>query len=225
MNRLSWPSISNHNKKAVPPALATIVVVHGWLSNRLDMWLYCRRLRQIGYEVINWRYPSTKGSIEDHANSLTLFVNELESKTKRSQIHLAGHSMGGLVIRRALHNTIPEKLARVVMLASPNGGSFMARRLSAWLNWFSPTLAEMSDCPESYVNQLDGLEDLEVGVIAAQRDRVISPDRVHLEGETDFVTIPSGHGVMPWTKIAVTMTHRFLMFGQFDMPSRSSNNR
>lgn len=219
MNRLSWPSISNHKKQVVPPALATVVVVHGWMSNRWDMWLYCRRLSEIGYEVINWRYPSTRGSIDDHANSLTVFVNELESTTKRAQIHLAGHSMGGIVIRRALQNTIPDKLSRVIMLASPNGGSFMARRLSPWLGWFSPTLTELSDHPDSYVNQLDDLENLEVGVIAAQRDRVIAPDRVHMDGESDFITIPSGHGIMPWTRSAVVMTHRFLMFGQFTMPS------
>lgn len=223
MNRLSWPLISKHNKQVVPPALATVVVVHGWMSNRLDMWLYCRRLRQIGYEVVNWRYRSPKGSIDDHANSLTLFLDKLESTTKRSQLHLAGHSMGGIVIRRALLNVVPDKLSRVVMLASPNGGSFMARRLSRWLNWFSPTLTEISDEPDSYVNQMDFLSDIEVGIVAAQRDRVIAPDRVHLEGETDFVTIESGHGIMPWTKSAVTMTHRFLMFGQFKMPAGKRN--
>ena len=225
MNQLSWPSLRNRKNSIVPPSLSTVVVTHGWASKRLDMWLFCRRLRRIGYQVVNWSYPSLKGSIDDHGNSLTLFVNELESTTNRPNIHLVGHSMGGIVIRRALLNTVPEKLSRVVLLASPNGGSFVARKAAPWLGWFSSTLAELSDDEDSYVNQLDGFSDLEVGVVAANRDRVIEEERAHVAGETDFVSINSGHGIMPWKKNAVMMTHRFLMFGQFDRLSSLKSTR
>lgn len=212
MNCLTQRPVSNQT--IVHPKLTTIVVVHGWASNRLDMWLFCYRLRKLGYHVINWSYASIRKSIDNHAENLNRFLNEQQSRF-RQHVHLVGHSMGGIVIRKVLNDSPPQKLSRVVLMASPNKGSHAARVFSKWLVRFSNTLAEISDESDSYVNQMAGLSDCDVGVLAASRDRVIIQENVHVVGEKDFFVVDSGHGIMPWKTAAAIQTHQFLMHGRF----------
>ncbi len=220
MNQSQLISEQRLRQKMVPPSLSRVVVVHGWASKRFDMWLLCRRLSHMGYDVVNWGYPSFRDSIERPAASLAEALVDFQ-RSERPHLHLVGHSMGGIVIRRALLDLIPDNLSRVVLLASPNGGSFVARRLQPWLGRFSKSLSELSDCEHSYVNQLGSPDGLEVGVLAATRDRVIKEPNVHFQGETDFATVRCGHGIMPWIKDTAVMTHRFLMTGRFELANRT----
>jgi pimeloyl-ACP methyl ester carboxylesterase len=200
----------------------TVVLVHGLAGSRLDMTLVARHLRKLGFHVVNWGYWSLNTNIQTHASRLSAKLNELEQADSVSRIHLVGHSMGGIVIRAMLAGYPTgeplTKLSRVLMLASPNRGSHVATRLTPWLGWLTPSLSELSDKPESYVNQLpNSLKEhgLEFGVVEASKDRVIRPECVQLDGQSDFARVEGHHGVLTWYPETAQLIERFLLTGSF----------
>ncbi|MEM9411708.1 MAG: alpha/beta hydrolase [Planctomycetota bacterium] len=199
----------------VPPQ-STVILIHGLASKRFDMSLFAYRLRKFGYNVVNWGYPSIRKSNSDHGRALANRLSAVDLAGRSDhRVHIVAHSMGCIVTRCALLEFLPDNIGRVVMLAPPNGGSFVARKLTPWLGWLSTTLVELSDDPDSFVNQLPPIKGVQCGVLAASRDRVIERSRTRLAGEADFAIVETGHGVMPWNREAVDQTHRFLTLGKF----------
>jgi pimeloyl-ACP methyl ester carboxylesterase len=94
------------------------------------------------------------GSIEPHAARLAGKAKEFDDDTGVERLHFVGHSMGAIVVRRALAISRPRKLGRVVILAPPNRG---ARLADVALRLFGPRLVaatELCSHPDSYVNRL-----------------------------------------------------------------------
>jgi hypothetical protein len=81
-----------------------------------------RRLRRAGYEVVDAAY--------DWRQSLDALGAALAAKIRADDattIHVVAHSMGGLVLRAACREeAVRRKIARAVMLGTPNHGSFAA---------------------------------------------------------------------------------------------------
>ena len=202
--------------RQIVPETSTVVVVHGIASRRFDMYMISRRLRNFGYDVINWGYPSTRKTIAYHGTQMRERLHAA-AESGRENLHIVAHSMGCIVSRCALADAdqIPEKFSRLVMLAPPNQGSFVARNLTPWLGWYSTTLTELSDDDDSFVNQLPPLSGVEFGVMAAERDRVIERSKTLLPGMADFTIVNTGHGIMPWNHQVAKLTHKFLLTGRF----------
>jgi hypothetical protein len=57
--------------------------------------------------------------------------------------------------------------------------------------------------------------DLELGIIAAAYDRVVSVRNTHLESETDHVVLPSGHGQLLFRSDVAEQVLSFLRDGRF----------
>ena len=109
-----------------------VIVLHGLNRSRRSMDKLCTHLREKGgYTVFNVTYPSTRRSIDDHAQSLGRIVENLDGI---DEINLVGHSLGNIVIRRWLFDQIDPatgrfrdaRLKRLVMLGPPNHGSSIA---------------------------------------------------------------------------------------------------
>lgn len=201
----------------------TVILVHGLCGSRLDMWPLARRLSRTGYRVLNWGYLSLLGRIEEYADRLFYVLREVENGPTR--FHLVTHSMGGIIARKVLLEHDFNRLHRLVMLAPPNRGSFVARHLSPYLNWLAPTLSELSDSPESYVNLLGNpllQRKLEVGIIEALQDRVIAPGKVILEGYTDLAQVDGHHGVLSWYPQTMKLVCNFLQYGRFNLTEASA---
>ena len=99
------------------PTGKAVLVLHG-MANVLH-----RRaggaMREHGFDAYTVTYPSTRQTIERHADNLRKIVAELDAY----EIHLVGHSMGGLVIRKYLTTDDCDlRIRRVVMLGTPNSG-------------------------------------------------------------------------------------------------------
>jgi pimeloyl-ACP methyl ester carboxylesterase len=75
------------------------------------------KLQIAGYDADFFPYDWRLG-LEDLGKKLAATI-----KQEKDTVHLVAHSMGGLVARAALHNN-PKKLGRIVMLGTPNFGSF-----------------------------------------------------------------------------------------------------
>jgi pimeloyl-ACP methyl ester carboxylesterase len=77
------------------------------------------RLRILGFDARFFAYDWRKGLDELGAS----LAKELQRLAPR-RVHLVAHSMGGMVARAALKHS-PQNLGRVVMLGTPNQGSFV----------------------------------------------------------------------------------------------------
>ncbi len=104
-----------------------VVLIHGILRGRPSMNLLARDFRRSGCRVLNWKYPSTRAGIREHARSLaerlSRFLEPGES------LVLVGHSMGGLVARALLDEAPEIPVRRIVQVGTPNRGALKAALL------------------------------------------------------------------------------------------------
>lgn len=110
-----------------------VVLVHGMGGNAWTFWRLRKILRSDGYEVIDFTYASALTRLPEQADALRSYVAGLDNA---EEITFVAHSMGGLVVDRALsrgpvgrHDL---KVAGVVRLGTPNAGSSLARRAVAF---------------------------------------------------------------------------------------------
>jgi triacylglycerol lipase len=80
-----------------------------------------------GRTVLSFNYSPWASSVDELADRLTEFVEDLRAATGTAKVHLVGHSLGGLIIAQALtHRRLAGRVDLVVTLASPFGGSPLA---------------------------------------------------------------------------------------------------
>jgi pimeloyl-ACP methyl ester carboxylesterase len=95
----------------------------------LECALLRRRLAaQRGFRLHVFRYRSVHEPMAQIAARLGTMLARIEAP----QVHLLGHSLGGLVILRCLERYPMAQPGRVVFLGAPVGGSRAARRLGRW---------------------------------------------------------------------------------------------
>ena len=193
----------------------SVILLHGLAANRLVMGRLASFLRSDGYDVSNWGYRSTSGSIDAHARAFQRRFSELLYGETARPVHIVAHSMGGIVARRVVNNRPPDKLQRMVMLGPPNCGSHVARRLAMPLGRVCRPLRELSDAPGSYVRSLEEPRDVEVGIIAAELDRVVRLDSTSLACQRDHIVLPGHHGILPWRRETAQQVLYFLRNGSF----------
>ena len=126
--------------------------------------------------------------------------------------------MGGIIARTMFANHDIDKLGRVVMLAPPHRGSHAARKLAPYVGWLTPSLKQLSDADDSYVNQLPNSfqsSDIEFGIVEATKDRVIVQGGVLLDGYRDYASVKGHHGVLAWYPQTIQLAEDFLVHGSF----------
>ncbi|MBF0154691.1 MAG: alpha/beta fold hydrolase [Magnetococcales bacterium] len=110
----------------------SVVLVHGlWMSGR-EMVLLRYRLHAAGFRTFRFSYPSRRATVAENAGRLQRF---LDRHALTDNLHLVGHSLGGLVVLRFLHDFPAWPVRRSVALGSPFRGS----RAAAQLARFAPT--------------------------------------------------------------------------------------
>jgi pimeloyl-ACP methyl ester carboxylesterase len=191
-----------------------VILVHGHGAHPVLLEPLRRGLARQGYHALNWHYPSLRGSIETHATQLAAKAKELDDDTTVARLHFVGHSMGAIVVRRAVAMRRPHKLGRIVLLAPPNHGARLADvALRVFRRW--PSAArELCSRPESYVNGLAPATNLDCGIIAASLDHAVSLASTHLLGERDHITLRGLH-TLPLHWRAPAQVAHFLREGCF----------
>ncbi len=202
-------------KAAVPE---TVVLLHGLLGHRFVMLRLAKTLRRHGYHTRNFGYRSIPYSIDRHACRLKAVLEDLTRDRPGAPLHLVTHSMGSIVARRTLALAPATHIRRCVMLGPPNRGSHVARRLAPSLGGICPPLRELSDAANSYVNQLDGSLQLDLGIIAAASDHVVSLRSTMLPCQHDHIVLPGRHGELPWRRDTCEQVLHFLQHGNFAHP-------
>lgn len=177
-----------------------------------------RALERQGFRAVNWHYRSLFGSIEEHAAQLAAKAKALDDDIGVERLHFVGHSMGAIVVRRALAMPRPYKLGRVVLLAPPNRGARLADLALQLFGRRIVAATELSSHPDSYVNRLAPIPDLDCGIIAASWDHVVSLAATHLPGERDHLVLRGLH-TLPLHRHTSKQVGHFLREGHFQRES------
>lgn len=190
-------------------------MIHGLASSRWLLAPLAGKLRRRGFGATLWGYFSVAGSNRRHGRALAAHLRRLAVRGGVRKLHLVVHSMGSIVARCALQESLPPNLGRVVMIGPPNGGSHMATRLRNVYPFCRPMI-ELMDRPDSFVNRLPPPPAaVEVGVIAASRDNVIDVERTHLPGQRDHRVVEGWHTGVLWSTETADLTASFLRSGRF----------
>ena len=139
--------------RSEPPA-RPVILVHGFCGTQSSWSPLARTLRARGVTVDAISYAPFGTSVEQLADRLVAEVNRVISKTRSDKVHLVGHSLGGVVIAKAIADGRLDGLVdTVVTLGSPFGGSPWASLLPFGevpraLREGSPLLRRLASAPQ-----------------------------------------------------------------------------
>ncbi len=212
----------------------TVFVLHGLNRTQLSMAWLAGRLRSAGYAVCNRHYATRSRTLEEHADMLLERV-AAEREPGGGAVHFVTHSLGGLVVRCALHRCAPgrpplDAPGRFVMLGTPNQGSELAQQLAhsrAWSALLGRQALEVLADGARFAQW--GPPPLVCGVIAGGRgdgrgwnpllhgddDGVVTVAGTHVEGEADHLVLPAFHTALPWRRDVAEQVLHFLRHGRF----------
>lgn len=112
-----------------PHAASTpIVLVHGYFHNRSAFVMMRRSLRRMGYHYVETMSYNVIGHSPDElAQALGRQIDRVLDATGASQVHLVGHSLGGLMARLYVQQYGGEDLVHTcITLGTPHRGTYTA---------------------------------------------------------------------------------------------------
>jgi pimeloyl-ACP methyl ester carboxylesterase len=192
-----------------------VALVHGFLANKYVLTMLSLRLRGRGYRPQAWGYWNMQCSLLVHARRFAEVLRALDDESAFTKVHLVGHSMGCIIGRAALELYRPDKLGRFVMLAPPNRGSFVATAAAGTFGRFLRPVAELSTAEDSLVNLLPMPRDVEIGVIAAEYDALVTAESTHPDAPHDHIVLPTWHTGLLFSRETADLTAAFLATGRF----------
>lgn len=121
-----WRALDDHLPQA-PSSGPPLVFIHGFMCNRgfWTPWMQQCRHRGLPYLAVN--LEPVFASIDDYAPLIEAAVARVEALGTSAPV-LVCHSMGGIAARAwwARHGR-PGRVARIVTIGSPHGGTWLAR--------------------------------------------------------------------------------------------------
>ena len=192
----------------------------------MDMGLVRRRLRKnLGARPVQFSYHSVTGGIAENARRLSRFVDSLPA----DEVHLVGHSLGGVLALQMLRLFPTDKVNRVVCLGSPLVDSSAAQNISRWNlggKMVGRTLREaVLDDPLSAADEhrevgvIGGTVGLGLGLLVGNlekpHDGVVTERETRLPGVTDHLMLPVNHIGLLISRQVAAQTANFLRDGKF----------
>jgi pimeloyl-ACP methyl ester carboxylesterase len=213
------------------PSPALTILVHGLWQSGLELFVMRRRLQADGtMRAVFFSYPTTVGSMSNHVRRLI----ECARAHKSERLHFVGHSLGGLVILRALQVTDDLPPGRAVLLGAPVQGSRTAQslaRIPIVRTLLGGALRE--ECVDWSPREWSGRR--EVGVIAGSmgygvgrlfanldqvHDGTVLVEETRLPGAKDHIVVNATHtGLLVSAEVA-EQTRHFLEHGNFSRQDR-----
>ena len=208
----------NKNKK-------NILLIHGILMNPLEMKFLGWQLEKSGFIVHYLYYQSVLKSPAENARIIHKKIHELNLP----DLHIVGHSLGGVIIMHLFNqfDDIPE--GRVVMLGSPVNGSWIAQKVQNW-PVVSPILSRNMDNALSGEDVPEWNTKRDWGMIAGTRNQGLGiftgglpekSDGTVLVKETthpkqkEHKTVDISHTRLLFSKRVAKLTSHFLNTGKF----------
>ncbi|HMN46806.1 MAG TPA: alpha/beta fold hydrolase [Povalibacter sp.] len=208
-----------------------IILVHGLWMSGFELGVLKHRLEADGrFRAVPFSYPSLRGSMADHVRSLIDFART----QKADELHFVGHSLGGLVVLKALQVTDDLPPGRAVLMGTPLQGSKAAQGVARMVPFGKAILghAVNEEIVECQPREWSGRR--EIGVIAgsmgmglgrlfaqlqADHDGTVLVEETRLPGSKDHVVLSTSHTGMLFSAEVARQAERFLLDGQFDKSS------
>lgn len=207
-----------------------VVYVHGMWMPGEEMLFVKRHLEsQHGLDGHLFSYPSVRGTLDENTKLLAEFVARIDSP----EIHLVGHSLGGVLALRMLSLNPQSNPGRLVCLGSPLSGSRAAEVLHG-TDWGSVILGKtISDgVVREAANEWAGkaMQNHEVGSIAGTtpvgigrlvakfneaNDGTVAVAETKLPGLKDHICLPNSHSTLVLSRKVADHVAAFLKRGEF----------
>lgn len=111
----------------IAPGHVPVLLIHGYMCNRGIWWWLRRKLRAKSLIIGTINLEPPYEQIDILADQLHDRIETLCSDTEATRVALVSHSMGGLVARAYLRKYGSARVARLVTLACPHHGTYIAR--------------------------------------------------------------------------------------------------
>jgi pimeloyl-ACP methyl ester carboxylesterase len=140
------PSILLRGTLAAPP----VMLVHGLASDCSTLQAMARSLHAAGHTVYLVNYSSVGVDIPAGGRILAVEAARLREATGAAAFHVVAHSLGGVLARWAIGNTrMGRSVETAITLASPHGGSPLARLAPAGMPGFATLIQQLRpDSPD-----------------------------------------------------------------------------
>lgn len=197
-----------------------VVLLHGlWLHGASMRWVGAR-LRESGFEPVEFSYASVGGGPDAAVPQLIEFIGNTPT-------HLVAHSLGGLIALSALREAaLP--VERVVCLGVPLCGSNAAAGLLAQFPFAAAMLGRsaallQSGCTpwtgQAHVGSVAGRVARGLGQVFAkfddESDGTVSVPETRMDGLADHVVIDASHSGLLFSTEAARQSVAFLQTGRF----------
>lgn len=105
-----------------------VLLVHGLVDNRSIFAVMRRSLRRRGFtSVCSWNYSPLLTDVAHGAHDLGRHIERICRETGHDQVHVVGHSLGGLIARYHVQRQGGDRrIASLVTLGTPHRGSVLA---------------------------------------------------------------------------------------------------
>ncbi len=200
-------------------------MIHGLWMNGIALLPQQRLLARRGFAVRRFSYPSMRCGLQHNALALSQFA----ASTGNGDIHLVGHSLGGLVALSMIAQYPDPRVRRVVLMGSPCLGSHCAsvllrtpgiaalvgRSLEEWLASPRPPLPGQVE-----IGVLSGSRSLGLGRLIPglprPNDGVVSVMETRLPEAADSITLHVSHAEMLISRACADQVAAFLGSGSFN---------
>jgi pimeloyl-ACP methyl ester carboxylesterase len=179
-------------------------------------------LWRAGFSTEVWSYFSLRGPAAHHSARLARHLERCSARLPEHgpvRLHLVGHSLGTVVARAALLETIPPRFGRLVLMAPPNRGAPLAAWFRTTVGRFVPAVADLAAHRDSFIHNLAPPDSVDFAVLAARFDEFIPLDTTPLPGQRDYRALPHTHASILFSPGAVRAVASFLRHGAFDPPA------
>ncbi|WP_407654552.1 esterase/lipase family protein [Bradyrhizobium prioriisuperbiae] len=208
-----------------------VVLLHAIARTSRSLDKMQRALDTAGFATLNLGYSSRRKPLDALATDIHPAIARFADGFD-GPIHFVAHSMGGLLTRVYLATHPLQRLGRVVMLGTPNGGSEVADRLKnfrLYRAYFGPAGQQLTTVRDHATERLLPAVDYPVGIIAGNRsidpissallpkphDGKVAVANTRLAGMADHIVVGAAH---PWLLRhgpAIEQTIAFLRDGRF----------
>ena len=184
-----------------------VLLLHGIFRSKDSFGPMTKALRKAGYEAHAVNYPSTRQSLEAHAEQLEALLDHAEGIRR---VSFVTHSMGGIVTRVLLSRpgAWRERIEvhRVVLIGTPNRGAEIASLLGQvgpFRAVAGPALEQLHPDRHGDLPPLTAPFAIIAGgrgdergfnpLLPGDNDMTVTVEETRLDGADDFLLVPAVH--------------------------------
>jgi pimeloyl-ACP methyl ester carboxylesterase len=190
-----------------------VLLVHGLVDNRSVFSVMSRSLRRRGFaHVCTWNYSPLLTDVATGAADLGAHIERICEQTGHDQVHVVGHSLGGLISRYYVQRQGGDRrVASLITVGTPHHGSVWAHAvptpLIRQLRPGSPVIRELAEPAPGCRTPVTAIySDLDQMVLPTSSGRCDHPDlraRNVLVRGVGHVSLPRHRGVVD--EVAATL--------------------